>query len=44
MGRESAYSGKKVTWEDALDSTVALVPTKLAFGPMPVPPVPIPGA
>jgi predicted dehydrogenase len=44
MGRMSAYSGKKVTWEEARDSDESLVPKQLAFGPMPVPPVPRPGA
>lgn len=44
LGRMSAYSGKRVTWDEALGSDEALVPDKLAFGPMPVPPVPKPGA
>jgi hypothetical protein len=43
MGRISAYTGKAVTWEEALASTEAIVPTQLAFGPMPVPPVARPG-
>ena len=43
MGRMSAYTGKKVTWEQALNSKENLVPAKLAFGEMPVPPVAIPG-
>jgi myo-inositol 2-dehydrogenase / D-chiro-inositol 1-dehydrogenase len=44
MGRMSAYTGKKVTSEEALRSDERLVPERLAFGPMPVPPVAIPGA
>jgi hypothetical protein len=32
-----------VSWEEALASSEALVPTALAFGPMPVPPVARPG-
>jgi len=44
LGRMSADSGKRVTWDEALGSDEALVPDKLAFGPMPVPPVPKPGA
>ena len=44
MGRMSAYSGKRVTWDEALGSDEALMPDKLAFGPMPVPPVAKPGA
>jgi myo-inositol 2-dehydrogenase / D-chiro-inositol 1-dehydrogenase len=43
MGRESAYSGQKVTWEQALGSTTSLVPETLAFGPLPTPPVAMPG-
>jgi hypothetical protein len=44
MGRMSAYTGKLVTWEDALGSSDSLVPQQLAFGPMPMPEVPKPGA
>jgi myo-inositol 2-dehydrogenase / D-chiro-inositol 1-dehydrogenase len=44
MGRTSAYTGKKVTWDEALGAEESLVPTRLAFGPMPVPPVAKPGA
>ena len=43
MGRISAYTGKAVTWDEALASGEALVPTTLAFGPMPFPPVARPG-
>lgn len=43
MGRMSTYTGKIVTWEQALDSTENLVPAKLQWGTMPVPPVAIPG-
>jgi myo-inositol 2-dehydrogenase / D-chiro-inositol 1-dehydrogenase len=43
MGRMSAYTGKLVTWEEALGSTDSLVPQQLAFGPMPMPEVPKPG-
>jgi predicted dehydrogenase len=43
MGRMSAYSGRAITWEEALGSEESLVPTQLAFGPMPVPPVARPG-
>ena len=43
MGRISAYTGKALTWDEALQSSEALVPASLAFGPMPVPPVPRPG-
>ncbi|MEW6209688.1 MAG: Gfo/Idh/MocA family oxidoreductase [Acidobacteriota bacterium] len=43
MGRMSAYTGKMVTWEQALNSKEDLVPAALAFGPMKVPPVAVPG-
>lgn len=43
MGRMAAYSGKLVKWTDALNSPEDLMPKELAFGPMPVPPVAIPG-
>jgi hypothetical protein len=43
MGRLSAYTGKAVTWEQALNSRESLVPAKLEWGPMPVPPVAVPG-
>jgi predicted dehydrogenase len=44
MGRMSAYTGKAVTWEQALNSKEELMPSKLAFGePVPFPPVAIPG-
>jgi myo-inositol 2-dehydrogenase / D-chiro-inositol 1-dehydrogenase len=45
LGRMSAYTGKSVTWEQAMDSKQALVPpsAQLAWGPMPVPPVAEPG-
>ena len=43
MGRMSTYTGKVVTWEQALNSREQLVPEKLSLGPMPVPPVAMPG-
>lgn len=43
MGRMSAYTGKAITWEQALNSTESLMPAKLEWGPLPVPPVAIPG-
>jgi predicted dehydrogenase len=44
MGRMSAYTGKLVTWEEALASTESLVPEKLQWGPMALPSVAMPGA
>ncbi len=43
MGRMSAYSGKAVTWQQALNSRVDTFPSPLAWGEMKEPPVPIPG-
>jgi predicted dehydrogenase len=44
MGRDSAYTGKAVTWEQALHSKLDTFPkTPLAWGPMEEPPVPKPG-
>jgi predicted dehydrogenase len=43
MGRMSAYSGQEVTWEQALNAPLNLVPEKLTMGPLPVPPVAVPG-
>lgn len=43
MGRMSAYTGQEITWEMAVNSKENLMPEKLEFGPLPVPPVAIPG-
>jgi predicted dehydrogenase len=44
MGRMAAYTGKTVTWEQALNSKLDLWPKEpIAFGPREVPPVPMPG-
>jgi predicted dehydrogenase len=43
MGRMSAYSGQEVTWDQALNSPVVLMPEKVEFGPLPVAQVAIPG-
>ena len=44
MGRMAAYTGKEITWEDALNSKENLQPERLAWdAPLPVPPVAIPG-
>jgi predicted dehydrogenase len=43
MGRMSAYSGKTITWEEAASSPESLMPEQLSWGPMPMPPVPMPG-
>jgi predicted dehydrogenase len=44
MGRMSAYTGKEVTWEQAMGSKLDLWPKEpLAFGPFPTAPVAMPG-
>lgn len=43
MGRMSAYTGKAVSWAQALNSKENLMPEKLAWGSVAVPPVAIPG-
>jgi predicted dehydrogenase len=39
MGRDSAYTGKAITWDDLLKSTQRLGPTEYAMGPLPFKPV-----
>jgi myo-inositol 2-dehydrogenase / D-chiro-inositol 1-dehydrogenase len=43
MGRDSAYTGKEVSWEKALNSQRNTFPKTLAWGPMDEPAVPMPG-
>ena len=43
MGRMSAYTGKEVTWEQAMASNESLMPSKLELGPIATPPVAMPG-
>ncbi len=43
MGRMATYSGKMVTWEQAINSDLKLGPAKYEFGPLAVDPVAIPG-
>jgi len=43
MGRESAYSGQIVEWDQMLNSTKRLGPEKYELGPLPFPDVAIPG-
>jgi hypothetical protein len=42
MGRISAYTGKDVTWEEMLNSSLSLGPQTYAFGPVPNVPEEIP--
>jgi len=43
MGRQAGYTGKTVTWHEAMNSKEDLRPAKYEFGNMPLPPVAIPG-
>ncbi len=43
MGREAAYTGKDITWDEMLNSDLDLFPKNVEFGPAPKRPVPIPG-
>ena len=43
LGREAAYSGKAVEWDEAMKSTRRLGPEKYEFGPYPTPDVAMPG-
>jgi hypothetical protein len=43
MGRESAYSGRSIEWDEALKSTARLGPEKYEFGKLPFPEVATPG-
>src|SRR5207247_6084866 len=44
MGRMSAYTGKPVTWEQALNSKLDTFPENLSWdSKLPVDPVPVPG-
>jgi predicted dehydrogenase len=43
MGRESAYSGRAIEWEEALNSPTRLGPAQYEMGTLPFPEVAIPG-
>ncbi|HEY5912510.1 MAG TPA: Gfo/Idh/MocA family oxidoreductase [Verrucomicrobiae bacterium] len=43
MGRESAYCGRSIEWDEALKSNTRLGPGKYEFGNVPFPEVAIPG-
>lgn len=43
MGREAAYTGQKVTWEQIVASKQDLSPAKLEWGPNPMAPIAVPG-
>ena len=43
MGREAAYTGQELAWDDVLNAQQNLTPPAVEFGPMDVPPVAMPG-
>jgi predicted dehydrogenase len=43
LGREAAYTGKALRWEEMVGSDLDLAPPRIEFGPLPVRPVPLPG-
>lgn len=43
MGRAAAYTGKRITWKQMLESKENLMPSKLEWGPAETPAVAIPG-
>ncbi len=43
MGREACYSGKTITWEQAMNSQQVLGPSRYAWGPAPEVKTPTPG-
>jgi hypothetical protein len=45
MGRMAAYTGEKLTWDEAMNSDLSIVPENLSFdAPCPVGPIPVPVA
>lgn len=43
LGREAAYTGQTITWDELLASKLSILPTEFAFGPLALPAVPTPG-
>ncbi|NQU23869.1 MAG: Gfo/Idh/MocA family oxidoreductase [Candidatus Nealsonbacteria bacterium] len=43
MGRMATYTGREITWEQALNSKEDLTPPEYAWGPLPVRPISVPG-
>jgi hypothetical protein len=43
LGREAAYTGQQLTWEEVLASDLDLLPGELSFGERAMAPVPQPG-
>ena len=43
MGREAAYTGQELTWDEVLNADQVLAPPEVGFVSLVVPPVPMPG-
>lgn len=43
LGREAAYTGRTMTWDEARESTQDYTPATFEFGPLPVRSAPVPG-
>jgi predicted dehydrogenase len=43
LGREAAYTGQELTWDDVLNADQVLAPPEVGFVSLPIPPVPMPG-
>ena len=43
MGREAAYTGQEITWDEILKADQMLAPPQIAFGKLDVPAIPMPG-
>jgi predicted dehydrogenase len=43
MGRMATYTGQNITWEAAMNSKEDLTPPQYEWGPLPTPPVAVPG-
>jgi hypothetical protein len=43
MAREAAYTGQAITWDEIMASNLDLTPGPMVFGPIDMPPVPMPG-
>jgi predicted dehydrogenase len=43
MGRMAAYTGARITWDEALNSKEDLTPPSYEWGPLPVAPIAVPG-
>ena len=43
LGREAAYTGQEITWDEILAADLDLTPPRIAFGPLDVPSVAMPG-